>query len=124
MDESSIQYSIHAIHALSFALSLNANNGHGMEIEKEQNLSDGSVRQLVEPFHEMRNVLGKPNQSSLSTNYRRGGIVENDSITDAILPDILLSAMKLGILPPGVLEVAMHHSILPFSSSMMRSTLT
>ena len=37
---------------------------------------------------------------------------------------IVLSTMKLGMLPPGVLEVAMRHSVSPFSSSMTRSTLT
>lgn len=45
-------------------------------------------------------------------------------LTSAILLAMLFSTMKVGILPPGVLEVAMRHSVFPFSSSVKRSTLT
>jgi hypothetical protein len=51
--------------------------------------------------------------------------MQNDVIFTAdIWPGILLSVMKFGILPPGVLDVAIRHSIVPSSDSSKRSIET
>ena len=52
-----------------------------------------------------------------------GAIVQVIAPTLEIVLAIEESATNCGILPPGVLEVAILHSTLPLSSSWMRSTL-
>lgn len=46
-----------------------------------------------------------------------------EKLTADIWPAMLFSATKVGIFPPGVLEVAISHSTFPPSSSRKRSTL-
>lgn len=46
-----------------------------------------------------------------------------DVLTAEIKPGIVLSTIKAGICPPGLLDVAMRHSVFPLGSSLIHSTL-
>lgn len=52
------------------------------------------------------------------------GALDDVIFTADIWPGILPSVMKVGILPPGVLDVAIRHSTVPSSNSSKRSTET
>jgi hypothetical protein len=45
-------------------------------------------------------------------------------LTAEIVLAIELSTIKVGMRPPGLLDVAMRHSVLPLGSSLILSTLT
>jgi len=77
----------------------------------------------MEPLQEAWDVLSSYpyNQSSL---IKTGVSWDHlDVLTAEIKPGIVLSTIKAGIRPPGLLDVAMRHSMFPLGSSLIHSTL-
>ena len=77
----------------------------------------------MEPLQEAWDVLSSYpyNQSSL---IKTGVSWDHlDVLTAEIKPGIVLSTIKAGIRPPGILDVAMRHSVFPLGSSLTLSTL-
>ncbi len=71
----------------------------------------------MKPLHEMRHIL-EINFSACTFSRKK------EDRTSAIVLFIVDSVKKEGMRPPGVLEVAIRHSVFPFSNSASCSTLT
>ena len=102
-------------------------------------LTTSSIRQVPQPgyqyvvLHSQSHVwwsgaiagsVGRPIIISTRSVKTGGPLDHLDVLTAEIELAIVLSTIKVGMRPPGLLDVAMRHSVFPLGSCLTLSTLT